>query len=93
MAAALQVADQMICGEELVIDGTGFANTTAFTVDLTLPGIGAPSITLKGTTSGAGAITGSDVATVIPSAEGIITVKASDGTSTVTSTVEVFRSI
>lgn len=93
MAAALQLDSEMVVGDALKLDGTGFADSHAYTIDLTLPGPAQPSITLKGTTSAGGAITGSDVATIIPGNEGILHVKANDGTSTVEGDVQVFRSV
>jgi len=93
MAAALQIADEMIAGDELVIDGTGFANTTAYTAQITLPGMDTPSLTLKGTTSGAGAIDSTDVATIIPSAPGVCKISVSDGTSTVDASINIFKSV
>jgi hypothetical protein len=93
MAAALQVADQMIVGDELVIAGTGFANSTAYTAQITLPGPDAPSITLKGTTTSGGALAGSDEATIIPSSPGVCSISVSDGTSTVAASIEIFRSV
>lgn len=93
MAAALQVADQMVVGDELVIAGTGFANSTAFTAVIGLPGPNSPSITLKGTTSAGGAVTATDVATIIPGNEGICSISVSDGTDTVADSTEIFRSI
>lgn len=93
MAAALQLPAEMVVGSELVIAGTGFANTTAYTAIVDLPGPNAPSITLKGTTSGAGAVTATAVATLIPGNEGIANITVSDGTSTVKGTVKISRSI
>jgi hypothetical protein len=50
MAAAIQIPTDLIVGSELVIAGTGFANATAYTIDIGLPGPAQPSVKLKGTT-------------------------------------------
>lgn len=93
MPAAIQLPTDIIVGQELVIAGTGFANTTAYTIDIGLPGPSQPSLKLKGTTSGAGAITATGVATLTPGAEGVCSVRVSDGTSTVSGTVKIHRSV
>ena len=93
MPAAIQLPTEIVVGSELVVAGTGFANTTAYTIDIGLPGPNQPSLKLKGTTSGAGAVTATAVATVIPGNEGIANITVSDGTSTVKGTVKISRSV
>lgn len=93
MAAALQAPAQAIVGDALSIQGTGFALTHAYTAVVELPGPNQPSLTLKGTTDGAGALDLTAVAALNPGNEGICTVTVNDGTSTVVAEVEIFRSI
>lgn len=93
MAAALQVPSEMVVGDELTIAGTGFAVTHAYTAVITLPGPYQPSLTIKGTTDGAGAIDGSASAVLTPGSEGIAKISVNDGTSTVVANCEIFRSL
>jgi len=93
MAAAVpDIADKTI-GDSLAITGTGFANSTAYTMTVKLPGPGSPSIKIKGTTSAGGAITDTSAIAEIQLANaGEVTVIVSDGTSTVTKTFRVWHS-
>lgn len=92
MAAALDALADMSVGDTLKVTGTGFALTHAYTAVVKLPGPGQPSITLKGTTSGAGAVDTSAVADLQVGHEGEVEVTVNDGTSTVVETVRVWHS-
>lgn len=92
MAAALQVVASQGKRDALVVKGTGFADTQAFTVKVSGPTTSSPDITYGGTTSGAGAIDTTGALEIVPNNGGIMTVTVDDGTTTVVTEVEVFES-
>lgn len=89
MAAALTLPENVNVGESFVVTGTGFANTTAYTV--TVNARGNADVLFGNTTSGGGAVDTTSKLTITPSKAGLIHVTVSDGTSSVTGTIKVWR--
>lgn len=89
MAAALQLLSEVNVGDEVVIKGTGFANSTAYTVNISKDGNN--DVKFQGTTSGGGAVDTTNELTITAGSEGIIYVSVTDGTSTVKGQIPVWR--
>lgn len=91
MAAAIDVPSEVNVGDPLVVTGTGFETTQAFTIGIHSSGAGGSNLTLKGTTSGGGAFDSSDIADLTMDHEGEVTVTVDDGTNTVVGKTSVWR--
>lgn len=90
MAAANTTVEIANVGDALVITGTGFQNTHAYTVTVSKRGAGY-TIAFGGTTSGGGAVDTTGKLTLTLDSEGIIDYTISDGASTLTGQVQVWR--
>jgi hypothetical protein len=90
MAAALVLTPAQVAkNHPVVISGTGFAFTTAYTITISNPDE-TESVTESGTTDGAGAFTSAGNFTFQPEHEGVWTVKIVCGADTLTVTTQVF---
>ena len=96
MAAALVLpaiagaTAQQRVGESILVTGTGFANTTAYTVHISTPDE-SEDVVMKGVSSGGGAINmATDGGSFVPQSDGFYTVKVVCGSDTLSCTVEVF---
>lgn len=90
MAAALQLPDLLNKGDQLIVEGTGFAITTAYTVIISKRGSGFTAV-FKNTTSGGGAVDTTNKLSLIMDSEGVLDVSVSDGTSTVTGQIPIWH--
>lgn len=89
MAAALQLPTEANVGDDIVIEGTGFEDSTAYTV--VVSGLGSFGIKFGGTTSGGGAVDTTNKLTITPNEPGNLEVTVSDGSSTVSGTIQIWE--
>jgi hypothetical protein len=83
---------QQRIGAPILVTGTGFANTTAYTCTITTPDE-TEDVVFKGSSSGGGAINlATDGGTFTPEIEGFYTVTVVCGSDTLSCKVEVFVS-